>query len=131
MGNVTMLLMKWIHITAISLCFPVLSFAQNMAPKSVGFEIMTNRQTGNCMACHDLPGVSGLASNFAPPLQGVATKWNAIELTQWVTDARKINPNTLMPPFGTTQGLTKVISDRAVLSPGEILQVVETLISWR
>jgi hypothetical protein len=48
-----------------------------------------------------------------------------------VTDARKINPNTLMPPFGTTQGLTKVISDRAVLSPDEILQVVETLISWR
>jgi len=54
-----MQLMKWIHIIVISLWFPVLSLAQNMSPKSVGFEIMTNRQTGNCMACHDLPGVSG------------------------------------------------------------------------
>ena len=83
------------------------------------------------MACHDLPGVTGLTSNFAPPLEGVGAKWTAAELTQWVSDARKINPNTLMPPFGTTQGLAKVISDRPVLTQAQIFQVVETLTSWR
>lgn len=123
--------MKLFFLSVISLCMPVLALAQNAAPKSAGFEIMTNRQLGNCMACHDLPGVSGFTSNFAPPLQGVGAKWTAAELTQWVSDARKINPNTLMPPFGTTHGLTKVISDRVVLSQEQIFQVVETLISWR
>jgi sulfur-oxidizing protein SoxX len=131
LSNATMPFMKQTLFTVISLCLPFLAFAQGMAPKSAGFEIMTNRQSGNCMACHDLPGVSGFTSNFAPPLQGVGSKWTIAELTQWVSDARKINPNTLIPPFGTTQGLTKVISDRAVLSPDQISQVVETLISWR
>jgi len=110
---------------------PVCANAQGNRPIETGFEIMTNKQTGNCMACHDLPGVSGVASNFGPSLQGIGTRRTQEELTQWVVDARKINPETLMPPFGSTEGLTKVTLPRNILSAEQIERVVSTLKSWR
>ena len=107
-----------------------MALAETSAARSAGFEIMTSRQTGNCIACHALPGVEGLVSTFGPPLKGVARKWTRAELTQWVKDARQMNPQTLMPPFGATEGLTKAKPPRAILSDAQISEVVDTLQSW-
>jgi sulfur-oxidizing protein SoxX len=96
-----------------------------------GFEIMTSRQSGNCLACHEMPGVEGIVSTLGPSLKGVGRKWSRIELTQWVKDARQIHAQTLMPPFGTTDGLTKANPPRAILSDAQISQVVDTLQSWQ
>ena len=98
---------------------------------AAGFSIMTSQQMGNCLACHELPGVAGLVSSFGPSLKGVARKWTRAELTQWVKDARHIQPQTLMPPFGTSEGLTKANPPRAILSDAQISQVVDTLQSWQ
>ena len=96
-----------------------------------GYDIMTSRQSGNCLACHELPGVEGLVSNFGPSLKGVGRKWSAAELRQWVKDARQIQANTLMPPFGTLEGLNKANPPRVILSDAQITQVVETLQTWQ
>lgn len=96
-----------------------------------GFEIMTSRQSGNCLACHEMTGVEGIVSTLGPSLKGVGRKWTRIELTQWVKDARQIYPQTLMPPFGTADGLTKANPPRAILSDAQISQVVDTLQSWQ
>ena len=65
---------------------------------------MFDQRLGNCVACHSVPNEAGIKtgiqSTFAPPLDAVAARHNARALRQWVVDARKINPNTLMPPFG-------------------------------
>jgi sulfur-oxidizing protein SoxX len=109
-------------------------FAQGPADvpsTAAGFDIMTSRQLGNCLACHELPGVPGMVSTLGPSLKGVARKWTRPELTQWVKDARKMNPHTLMPPFGSTEGLTKANPPRAILSDAQIYQVVDTLQSWQ
>lgn len=98
---------------------------------AAGFSIMASQQMGNCLACHELPGVAGLVSSFGPSLKGVARKWTRAELTQWVKDARHIQPQTLMPPFGTSEGLTKANPPRAILSDAQISQVVDTLQSWQ
>ncbi len=110
---------------------PAMALAEASPARSAGFEIMTSRQTGNCIACHALPGVEGLVSTFGPSLQGVARKWNRAQLTQWVKDARQMNPQTLMPPFGATEGLTKANPPRAILSDAQISEVVDTLQSWQ
>ena len=96
-----------------------------------GFEWMTNKQVGNCIACHDLPGVPGMVSSFGPSLKGVGSRLSKQALTQWVVDARKINPNTLMPPFGTTEGLSKTNPPRVILTKSQLEQVVNTLASWQ
>lgn len=84
---------------------------------------MANQRQGNCTACHSIPneaGVkSGTQSTFGPALDTVASRHNAQALRQWVVDARKINPNTLMPPFG------------AILSEQQINDVLAALQSLR
>jgi sulfur-oxidizing protein SoxX len=124
-------LMNKLLLCALLISAKSTSFAVENPKATEGFEIMISRQLGNCMACHEMPGVDGLVSTLGPSLKGVARKWTRTELTQWVKDARKMNSQTLMPPFGTTEGLTKANPPRAILSDAQISQVVDTLQSWQ
>lgn len=92
---------------------------------------MAAGSAGNCVVCHSLPGASSPASNFAPALHQVGTRYSAQELRQWVTDARLIKPATLMPPFGTTQGTRSPMLAQPLLSFEEIGHVVAALQSLR
>jgi sulfur oxidation c-type cytochrome SoxX len=82
-----------------------------------GWRILFDQRLGNCVACHSIPNEqgkkSGIQSTFAPALDGVAARNSAAQLRQWVVDARKINPDTMMPPFGqmlTPQQVTDVLA---------------------
>jgi len=108
-----------------------LASAEVTSATTPGLDIMRTQTLGNCLACHELPGVEGLVSTMGPSLKGVARKWTRAELTQWVKDARQMNSQTLMPPFGTTEGLTKANPPRAILSDAQISQVVDTLQTWK
>lgn len=90
-----------------------------------GFNIMLNRQEGNCLTCHTLSDWRnqtqrhkelGQQGNFGPVLDGVGTRYNKTELLQWVTDARKIKPDTLMPPYGSLDGLNQPNASRPLLT---------------
>jgi len=104
--------------------------ASETAPQE-GWRIMTERSLGNCIACHALPGQTGVLSSFGPSLQGVGVRYSAAQLQQWVVDARQIHAQTLMPPFGTASGLNRVANQQALLTPEQITQVVATLAQWR
>ena len=121
---------SWIYILSISFGLSN-ALAQTAEGKPSGYELMTSKQYGNCIACHDMPGVQGLVSNFAPSLKGVGQKFSAEELTQWVVDARRFNPDTLMPPFGSTHGLNLVRPNRVLLTNEQIALVVSSLQSFR
>jgi sulfur-oxidizing protein SoxX len=99
--------------------------AQNTAEQ--GFRIMSSGTGGNCVACHSLPGQAGVASTFGPALSQVGARYSADELRQWVTDARVIKPNTLMPPFGTTAGTNSPMRAQSILNSDEIGHVVAAL----
>lgn len=94
-----------------------------MASLEQGWRVLFDQRLGNCAACHSIPDQEGLKrgiqSTFAPALEGVASRYSAAQLRQWVVDARKINPNTLMPPFGT------------ILSPQQITDVLAALQTLR
>jgi L-cysteine S-thiosulfotransferase len=97
-------------------------FAQT-ASLANGWRILFEQRSGNCVACHSTPneqGVkTGVQSTFAPQLDGIASRYSPEVLRQWVVDARKINPNTLMPPFGL------------ILSPEQINDVLAALQTLR
>ena len=117
------------HLLFACLHFAPVAWAQG-APDE-GFRIMSTGNLGNCLACHTLPGQKDLRSTFAPALEKVASRYDADTLRQWVTDARKIKADTLMPPFGTTQGTNVAIRAQSILSAEQIDLVVAALLTLR
>jgi L-cysteine S-thiosulfotransferase len=64
---------------------------------------------GNCLACHQMPGDPGANSlaNIGPPLLTMAQRFpDRTRLREQILDARRFNPETVMPPFGTHRILT-------------------------
>ena len=110
---------------------PAASGAAEATAVEQGLRIMNDMGQGNCVTCHLLPGQAGLQGNFGPPLAGVGSRWSADQLRQWVTDARVLRPHTLMPPFGTVEGLQRIAPVRPVLTPAQIELVVSALQSLR
>lgn len=114
--------------------------AQNLSDSELGLRIMANRQQGNCVTCHPISvlrdakgidGASGKQGNFGPSLDGVANRYSMSQLRQWVMDARRINPNTLMPPFGTIEAVSHASPPRPILSLEEIDKVTAALATLR
>ena len=114
--------------------------AQTLSDVDAGWRIMVNRQQGNCLTCHqitvlrDAKGIDGAAGKqgeFGPALDGVANRYSVAQLRQWVMDARKMHPNTLMPPFGTLEGTSQANPARPILSAEDINKVTAALATLR
>jgi L-cysteine S-thiosulfotransferase len=103
------------------------------SPIQQGFALMFDQRSGNCTACHSIPDSqgkkTGTQSTFAPPLDGVGSRYNKATLTQWVTDARVIRPSTLMPPFGVDWATTT--AQGRLLTDAQIADVVAALQTLR
>jgi len=87
------------------------------APKDAvtqGGCVVIDRAKGNCMACHDIAGVS-LAGNLAPPLNYMRERFSdKAKLRAQIWDATAVNPRTIMPPFGKHGILTEEEIDKVV-----------------
>jgi len=63
-----------------------------------GRAIVVNRQQGLCLLCHSGPFAEVREQgNLASNLQGAGTRWTAAQLRLRVADARRLDPNGLMP----------------------------------
>ena len=84
-----------------------------------GKEIAFDRKKGNCLACHQIEG-GDLAGNIGPPLVAMQARFpDKSKLRAQIWDATKMNPGTIMPPFGRHN----------ILSESEIDNVVEFIYS--
>lgn len=74
-----------------------------------GQEIAFDRQKGNCLACHAMPGTKAeMPGNIAPPLVAMKLRYpDKAKLRAQIWDAMQANPRTSMPPFGKHQILTE------------------------
>ena len=106
---------------------------------SEGLRIMADRNTGNCVSCHEIPAWRDstqsanrltLQGNFGPSLQGVGARYSKEQLRQWIVDARVIHRNTLMPPYGTTERLHLPARSQNLLTQKQIDAVVDTLTTF-
>ena len=97
------------------------------ANADLGWRIITERSLGNCGACHAWQAAPASTSTFAPSLDGVAQRYSAAQLKQWVVDPRHLRSDTLMPVFGSLIGLRQPAPAQAVLSTEQIDAVVVAL----
>lgn len=72
-----------------------------------GRQIAQARDRGNCLACHVMPGGSQPGSRGPDLSHFGSTGRNEAEAFAMVYDMRTVNPETLMPPFGTNEILTE------------------------
>jgi L-cysteine S-thiosulfotransferase len=95
-----------------------------------GRSIALNRATGNCLICHRVPVPAELfQGDLGPDLAGVGSRLSAAQLRLRMVDQTRLNPQTLMPPYYRTTGLTRVAEPfrgKPVLTAQEI----EDVIAW-
>jgi sulfur-oxidizing protein SoxX len=72
-----------------------------------GKKIAEDRKLGNCFTCHTYEGAN-LPGNIGPPLVAMKSRFpDKQKLYDQIYNASKANPNTIMPPFGKNEILTK------------------------
>ena len=118
------------------LIFTNLAYSQIPDTLEQGWQIINDGNLGNCGTCHQLRSSNysqptQKQGNFGPSLVGVGRRYSREILLQWVTDARQISSGTLMPPYGSLEGIEQPIVPRTILSAEQIKNVVDVLQTLR
>jgi L-cysteine S-thiosulfotransferase len=100
-----------------------------------GRAIVANRQVGLCLLCHTAPiPEEKFQGNLAPDLAGAGDRWTESQLRQRIMDSSTLNPDTIMPSYYKTEGLTRVAPThrgKTILTAQQIEDVVAYLSTLR
>jgi len=100
-----------------------------------GRAIVASRQSGLCLLCHSGPfPEERFQGNLAPELSGIAQRLSGGELRARIVDARRLNPDTIMPPYFSTDGLARVagsFAGQTLLTAQQIEDVIAYLQSLK
>ena len=103
-----------------------------------GKSIVSNRQQGLCVLCHQLPSGSNVAAvfqgNIAPSLDGAGARLSEAQLRLRLVDSRAISPHSVMPAYYRVDALTRVSSTfqgKPILDAQQIEDVVAYLMTFR
>jgi L-cysteine S-thiosulfotransferase len=96
-----------------------------------GRAIVADRQVGLCLLCHSgpFPEVPFMGT-LAPDLSGVGARLIEPEIRDRLIDSRALNPDTIMPAYFSTDGLTRVAEGwqgRTILTAQQIEDVTAYL----
>lgn len=105
-----------------------------------GRALLLDRQETGCILCHVLPGlqqggaggVGGAGGTIGPALSGLGQRYTRDDLRLRIADARRYNPETIMPPYLSTEGLHNVARAQAgktVLSEQALADIVAYLLA--
>lgn len=100
-----------------------------------GRSVVANRSLSLCLLCHSgpFPEVQ-FQGDLAPSLAGAGARWTAEQLRLRLVDSRQLNPQTIMPPYHATHGLTRVAAawrDQPILNAQQIEDVIAYLSTLR
>jgi sulfur-oxidizing protein SoxX len=100
-----------------------------------GRAIVTDRRVGFCLLCHSGPfPEERFQGTLAPDLGDVGARLSEGELRLRLVDSRRLDPDSIMPAYYRTEGLSRVAAvwrDRPVLTAQEIEDVVAFLATLR
>lgn len=95
-----------------------------------GRRLVLDRETGNCLICHQVPIASEPSQgDLGPSLSGAGTRLTAGQLRFRLVDQGKLNPATIMPPYHRVDGLTRV-AGRYRSKPVFNAQEIEDVVAW-
>ena len=99
-----------------------------------GRDVVMGRD-GNCLLCHAVPETGArFMGNLGPPLSGIGVRLDAAQLKQRITDPQRLNPESIMPAYARTEGLTQVgkaFRDKPILTAQQIDDTVAYLATLR
>jgi sulfur-oxidizing protein SoxX len=100
-----------------------------------GRAIVADRQMGLCLLCHSGPfPEERLQGDLAPDLRGAGTRWTEGQLRLRIVDPMRLNPATMMPAYGRSDGLWRVapaFRGQTLLTPQQIEDAVAFLATLR
>src|ERR1700742_3733204 len=74
-----------------------------------GRAIVLDRHVGLCLLCHSGPfPEERFQGDLAPSLAGGGARLSAGQIRLRIVDASRVNPQTIMPAYFRTEGLTRV-----------------------
>jgi L-cysteine S-thiosulfotransferase len=99
-----------------------------------GRAIVANRQVGLCLLCHSGPfPEERFQGDLAPDLSSAARLTEG-QIRLRIVDPRRVNPETIMPAYYRTEGLTRVVPSlrgKTILTAEQIEDVVAYLVSLK
>lgn len=103
-----------------------------------GKAIVASRQQGFCTLCHQIPNDVAASAvfqgNLAPSIAGAGSRWSAAQLRLRMVDSRRLNPNSIMPAYHRTEGLTRVgmaWRTKPILDAQQVEDVVAFLVTLK
>ena len=105
------------RLVALGLALWVSSASGWAAGELSGRELAHSQEKGNCLACHRMPADPGAETHatMGPILRDIQRRYpDRSELRARIWDARRFNPDTIMPPYGRHRILTEDEIDRVV-----------------
>jgi len=99
-----------------------------------GWAIVANRQLGLRLLCHSAPiPEERFQGNLAPDLRSAARLTEG-QIRQRIVDPSRANPETIMPAYYRTEGLTRVapsLRGKTILTAEQIEDVVAYLVTLK
>lgn len=74
-----------------------------------GKALLLQRQDSGCVLCHQVQGLPA-GGALGPSLVGLPERSTKEQARERIADARRFNPQTIMPAYFSTEGLNKVAS---------------------
>ena len=100
-----------------------------------GRATVANRQVGLCLLCHKGPfPEERFQGDLAPDLAGVGARLPEGRMRLRIVDSTKVNPQSIMPAYYKSEGLTRVapaFRGKTVLTAEQIEDVVAYLITLK
>ena len=100
-----------------------------------GRALVVSRQEGLCILCHSGPfPEERFQGTLAPDLVLSSARLSPAQLRARIVDASRFNPDTIMPSYFRTQGLTRVapqFAGKTILTAQDIEDVVAFLVSLK
>lgn len=100
-----------------------------------GRALVANRQVGLCLLCHSGPfPEERFQGDLAPDLKSGVARMTEGQIRQRLVDPSRANPQSIMPAYYRTEGLTRVapaFRGKPLLSAEQIEDVVAYLMTLR
>jgi sulfur-oxidizing protein SoxX len=101
-----------------------------------GRRVVADASNSTCLICHEVPALPEFPDQgkIGPPLEGLGTRYTADELRLRLVNPKLITPDTMMPAYYRTEGLTRVQQQfvgRTIYSAQDIEDAIAFLMTIR